>query len=114
MNYNALLSADRLNWGIGHVCAFVYAHLREKKTTSHAVDCVWVFSGNAAITLRSRLKVKVVKEMLQRESQQPQDQERQQQQPQQNGLPSPGHANSEASKVTLQLQVEITWNRVSL
>lgn len=71
------------------------------------VNCVWVFSGNAAITLRSRLKVKVVKEMLQREDQQPQDQERQQQQQQQhNGLPPPGHANSEAGKVTLQLQVE--------
>lgn len=69
------------------------------------VNCVWVFSGNAAITLRSRLKVKVVKDMLQREGQQPHDPERQQQQ-QHNGLLPPGHAHSEAGKVTLQLQVE--------
>lgn len=74
------------------------------------VTCVWVFSGNAAITLRSRLKVKVVKEMLQREGQQPQDPERQpqlQQQQQHNGLPPPpGHTHNEAGKVTLQLQVD--------
>lgn len=63
-------------------------------------------SGNAAITLRSRLKVKVVKDMLQRTSLQPYSQEPQQQQQQEvNGLLPHGHMNSEAGKVTLQLQV---------
>lgn len=62
-----------------------------------------VFSGNAAITLRSRLKVKVVKEMFQREGQQQHSQERPQQE--HNGLPPHGHTSSEAGKVTLQLQV---------
>ena len=70
---------------------------------------VCVFSGNAAITLRSRLKVKVVKDMLQRTGQQPSSREPQQQQQQQqqehNGLLPHGHTNSEAGKVTLQLQV---------
>lgn len=63
------------------------------------------FSGNAAITLRSRLKVKVVKDMLQRADQQAHSQETQQQE--QNGLLPHGHANSEVGKVTLQLQVGI-------
>lgn len=55
-------------------------------------------SGNAAITLRSRLKVKVVKDMLQRTGREPA------QQPQEhNGILTHGH--SEAGKVTLQLQV---------
>ena len=62
------------------------------------------FLGNAAITLRSRLKVKVVKDMLQRAGQQPYNQETQQQQ-EHNGLLPHGHTNSEAGKVTLQLQV---------
>ena len=61
-------------------------------------------SGNAAITLRSRLKVKVVKDMLQRTGQQPQSRELQQQL-EHNGLLPHGHTNSEAGKVTLQLQV---------
>lgn len=66
------------------------------------------FSGNAAITLRSRLKVKVVKDMLQRADQQAHSRETQQQQQQeQNGLLPHGHANSEVGKVTLQLQVGI-------
>uniref|UniRef100_A0A3Q2TF69 NAD kinase b n=1 Tax=Fundulus heteroclitus TaxID=8078 RepID=A0A3Q2TF69_FUNHE len=60
------------------------------------------FKGNAAITLRSRLKVKVVKDMLQRTGQQPENRE-----PtlEHNGLLPHGHTNSEAGKVTLQLQV---------
>lgn len=60
-------------------------------------------SGNAAITLRSRLKVKVVKDMLQITGQQPYSQDTPQQQ-EQNGLPH-RHTNCEAGKVTLQLQV---------
>ncbi|XP_075877974.1 NAD kinase b isoform X2 [Nelusetta ayraudi] len=79
------------------------------KFESYKTEVAKVFEGNAAITLRSRLKVKVVKDMLQREGQQPHDPERQQQPPQQqqqhNGLLPPGHAHSEAGKVTLQLQV---------
>ena len=51
--------------------------------------------GNAAITLRSRLKVKVVKDLLQRAHQQQEL----------NGLLPPSHTTSEAGKVTLQLQV---------
>ena len=62
--------------------------------------------GNAAITLRSRLKVKVVKDMLQRTGQQPHDLEPpEQQQEGHNGLLPHGHTNSETGKVTLQLQV---------
>lgn len=64
-----------------------------------------VFSGNAAITLRSRLKVKVVKDMLQRTGQQSYSREPPQQQQEHNGLLPHGHTNSEAGKVTLQLQV---------
>ncbi|XP_051255310.1 NAD kinase b isoform X2 [Dicentrarchus labrax] len=78
------------------------------KFESYKTEVAKVFEGNAAITLRSRLKVKVVKDMLQRAGQQPYDQETQQQQQQQqehNGLPPQGHTNSEAGKVTLQLQV---------
>ncbi|XP_028988694.1 NAD kinase b isoform X2 [Betta splendens] len=62
------------------------------KFEAYKTEIAKVFEGNAAITLRSRLKVKVVKDMLQRTGQQ------------QNGLPH-GHANCEAGKVTLQLQV---------
>lgn len=60
--------------------------------------------GNAAITLRSRLKVKVVKDMLHRAGEQLYSREPQQQQ-EHNGLLPHGHTNSEAGKVTLQLQV---------
>lgn len=67
-------------------------------------------SGNAAITLRSRLKVKVVKDMLQRADQQPQAHETQQQE--YNGLLARDHAHSETGKVTLQLQVR-TGNRAT-
>lgn len=63
------------------------------------------FSGNAAITLRSRLKVKVVKDMLQRTGQESYSREPQQLQQEHNGLLPHGHTNSEAGKVTLQLQV---------
>ncbi|XP_074544314.1 NAD kinase b isoform X5 [Halichoeres trimaculatus] len=69
------------------------------KFESYKTEVAKVFEGNAAITLRSRLKVKVVKDMLQREGQQ------QQQQQDHNGLLPHGLTNSEAGKVTLQLQV---------
>lgn len=55
--------------------------------------------GNAAITLRSRLKVKVVKDALQRGPERPRGPETPRQE--RNGL----HASSEFGKVTLQLQV---------
>ncbi|KAM6948810.1 NAD kinase b [Aplochiton taeniatus] len=70
------------------------------KFESYKTEVAKVFEGNAAITLRSRLKVKVVKDMLQRASQ-----ESQRDQEQHNGLLPRGHTNSEAGKVTLQLQV---------
>ncbi|KAM3842618.1 NAD kinase-like [Diretmus argenteus] len=73
------------------------------KFESYKTEVAKVFEGNAAITLRSRLKVKVVKEMLQRRSQQPYAEEPQQQE--HNGVLPHGHMNSEAGKVTLQLQV---------
>ncbi|XP_037313161.2 NAD kinase b isoform X1 [Pungitius pungitius] len=66
------------------------------KFESYKTEVAKVFEGNAAITLRSRLKVKVVKDMLQRTGQQ---------QHEHNGLLPHGHANNEAGKVTLQLQV---------
>nr|XP_040027703.1 NAD kinase b isoform X1 [Gasterosteus aculeatus aculeatus] len=66
------------------------------KFESYKTEVAKVFEGNAAITLRSRLKVKVVKDMLQRTGQQQQEH---------NGLLPHGHANNEAGKVTLQLQV---------
>ncbi|XP_062285050.1 NAD kinase b isoform X2 [Scomber scombrus] len=87
------------------------------KFESYKTEVAKVFEGNAAITLRSRLKVKVVKDMLQRTGQQPhsreppqppqlqQQQQQQQQQQELNGLLPHGHTNSEAGKVTLQLQV---------
>ncbi|KAK5860214.1 hypothetical protein PBY51_021707 [Eleginops maclovinus] len=74
------------------------------KFESYKTEVAKVFEGNAAITLRSRLKVKVVKDMLQRTGQQPNSRETQQQQ-EHNGLLPHGHTNSEAGKVTLQLQV---------
>ncbi|XP_024908104.1 NAD kinase b isoform X2 [Cynoglossus semilaevis] len=68
------------------------------KFESYKTEVAKVFEGNAAITLRSRLKVKVVKDMLQRTGREPA------QQPQEhNGILTHGH--SEAGKVTLQLQV---------
>ncbi|KAF3698777.1 NAD kinase [Channa argus] len=73
------------------------------KFESYKTEIAKVFEGNAAITLRSRLKVKVVKDMLQRTGQPLHSQDTPQQQ-EQNGLPH-GHTNSDASKVTLQLQV---------
>ncbi|XP_059419397.1 NAD kinase-like [Carassius carassius] len=56
-----------------------------------------VFEGNAAIILRSRLKVKVVKGMFQRNEQLFSTQE--------NGITPHNHINNEAGKITLQLQV---------
>ncbi|KAI9544474.1 hypothetical protein NQZ68_001347 [Dissostichus eleginoides] len=73
------------------------------KFESYKTEVAKVFEGNAAITLRSRLKVKVVKDMLQRTGQQPSSRETQQQE--HNGLLPHTHTNSEAGKVTLQLQV---------
>uniref|UniRef100_A0A674MMQ3 NAD(+) kinase n=1 Tax=Takifugu rubripes TaxID=31033 RepID=A0A674MMQ3_TAKRU len=49
------------------------------KFESYKTEVAKVFEGNAAITLRSRLKVKVVKDMLQRADQQPHTHETQQQ-----------------------------------
>ncbi|KAK2822624.1 hypothetical protein Q5P01_022689 [Channa striata] len=73
------------------------------KFESYKTEIAKVFEGNAAITLRSRLKVKVVKDMLQRTGQQLHNQDTPQQL-EHNGLPH-GHTNSDAGKVTLQLQV---------
>uniref|UniRef100_A0A673KYA9 NAD(+) kinase n=1 Tax=Sinocyclocheilus rhinocerous TaxID=307959 RepID=A0A673KYA9_9TELE len=56
-----------------------------------------VFEGNAAIILRSRLKVKVVKGTFQRNEQLLSAQE--------NGILPHNHINNEAGKITLQLQV---------
>ncbi|KAM4728116.1 NAD kinase b isoform 1-T2 [Anableps anableps] len=72
------------------------------KFESYRTEVAKVLEGNAAITLRSRLKVKVVKDMLQRAGQQPDNREPQLEH---NGLLPHGHTNSEAGKVTLQLQV---------
>ncbi|XP_041848571.1 NAD kinase b [Melanotaenia boesemani] len=74
------------------------------KFESYKTEVAKVFEGNAAITLRSRLKVKVVKDMLQRAGQQSYSRDMQQQ-VEHNGLLPHGHTNSEAGKVTLQLQV---------
>lgn len=68
------------------------------KFESYKTEVAKVFEGNAAITLRSRLKVKVVKDMLQRTS-------RDQSNQAQNGLLPQRHVNNEAGKVSLQLQV---------
>ncbi|XP_015245205.1 PREDICTED: NAD kinase-like [Cyprinodon variegatus] len=72
------------------------------KFDSYRTEVAKVLEGNAAITLRSRLKVKVVKDMLQRA---PQQTEGRESQLEHNGLLPHGHTNSEAGKVTLQLQV---------
>uniref|UniRef100_A0A669CNJ6 NAD(+) kinase n=1 Tax=Oreochromis niloticus TaxID=8128 RepID=A0A669CNJ6_ORENI len=74
------------------------------KFESYKTEVAKVFEGNAAITLRSRLKVKVVKDMLQRTGEQPYS-GGPQQQPEHNGLLPHGHTNTDAGKVTLQLQV---------
>uniref|UniRef100_A0A8K9XD51 NAD(+) kinase n=1 Tax=Oncorhynchus mykiss TaxID=8022 RepID=A0A8K9XD51_ONCMY len=68
------------------------------KFESYKTEVAKVFEGNAAITLRSRLKVKVVKDMLQRTAGGQPDTEH-------NGLLPHGHANSEAGNITLQMQV---------
>ncbi|KAM9790549.1 NAD kinase b isoform 2-T3 [Syngnathus typhle] len=67
------------------------------KFESYKTEVDKVFEGNAAITLRSRLKVKVVKDMFP-----PQQREQEQEI---NGLVPHRYTNSEAGKVTLQLQV---------
>lgn len=68
------------------------------KFESYKTEVAKVFEGNAAITLRSRLKVKVVKDMLQRTG-------RDQSAQSHNGLLSQRHGNTETGKVSLQLQV---------
>ncbi|KAJ0011993.1 hypothetical protein NQD34_012968 [Periophthalmus magnuspinnatus] len=68
------------------------------KFDSYKTEVAKVFEGNAAITLRSRLKVKVVKDLLQRTG-------RDQSSQSHNGLLSQRHTSSEAGKVSLQLQV---------
>ncbi|XP_030631398.1 NAD kinase b [Chanos chanos] len=67
------------------------------KFESYKTEVDKVFEGNAAITLRSRLKVKVVKDLVQRSEQCFG--------PQENGSAPRSHVNSEAGKATLQLQV---------
>ncbi|KAM9719304.1 NAD kinase b isoform 2-T2 [Menidia menidia] len=74
------------------------------KFESYKTEVAKVFEGNAAITLRSRLKVKVVKDMLQRAGQQAYSREPEHQ-PELNGLLPHRHTSSEAGRVTLQLQV---------
>ncbi|KAJ8357066.1 hypothetical protein SKAU_G00198600 [Synaphobranchus kaupii] len=66
------------------------------KFESYKTEVAKVFEGNAAITLRSRLKVKVVKEMFQRTEGPHYGED--------NGV-SQSRADNEAGKVTLQLQV---------
>ncbi|XP_030017010.1 NAD kinase b [Sphaeramia orbicularis] len=75
------------------------------KFESYKTEVAKVFEGNAAITLRSRLKVKVVKDMLQRTGQQSYSREQPPPQQEHNGLLPHRHTNSEAGKVALQLQV---------
>ncbi|XP_057712840.1 NAD kinase b isoform X2 [Corythoichthys intestinalis] len=61
--------------------------------------------GNAAITLRSRLKVKVVKEMFERTAAAQLQRQGQDGEQEHNGLVPHRYISSEAGKVTLQLQV---------
>ncbi|KAM9459039.1 NAD kinase-like isoform 1-T3 [Salvelinus alpinus] len=84
------------------------------KFESYKTEVAKVFEGNAAITLRSRLKVKVVKDMLQRTGQPGQQQYQGsggqgqaggQPDTEHNGLLPHGHTNSEAGNITLQMQV---------
>ncbi|XP_036410632.1 NAD kinase b isoform X2 [Megalops cyprinoides] len=66
------------------------------KFESYKTEVAKVFEGNAAITLRSRLKVKVVKGMSQRTGQCYGEE---------NGVAPPSHRDAEAGKTSLQLQV---------
>ncbi|KAI1881169.1 hypothetical protein AGOR_G00252880 [Albula goreensis] len=66
------------------------------KFESYKTEVAKVFEGNAAITLRSRLKVKVVKDMTQRTGQLYGEE---------NGVDPQPCGENEAGKVTLQLQV---------
>ncbi|CAL8279460.1 unnamed protein product [Lota lota] len=78
------------------------------KFESYKTEVAKVLEGNAAITLRSRLKVKVVKAAVQRPSQQeqPHEEEEEEQGEEHNGFLSPhGPPGGETGKVTLQLQV---------
>ncbi|TNN58039.1 NAD kinase [Liparis tanakae] len=76
------------------------------KFESYKTEVAKVFEGNAAITLRSRLKVKVVKDMLQRSGRPPHSPEPPPPPPPEHDRPLPhGHPHHEAGKVTLQLQV---------
>lgn len=77
---------------------------RRSRRRHFMLRCDCGSSGNAAITLRSRLKVKVVKDMPQT-AELPPPQEH-------NGLLPHGHTNSEAGKVTLQLQVSFGRGQV--
>ncbi|KAI4881661.1 hypothetical protein NFI96_030699 [Prochilodus magdalenae] len=67
------------------------------KFESYKTEVDKVFEGNAAIVLRSRLKVKVVKGLFQRREQLSKSKE--------NGTGPQNHINTESGKVTLQLQV---------
>ncbi|XP_062386518.1 NAD kinase b isoform X1 [Sardina pilchardus] len=67
------------------------------KFESYRTEVAKVFEGNAAIILRSRLKVKVVKDAPERSGQSGG--------PEENGLEPHSHGSSEAGKVTQQLQV---------
>ncbi|XP_017580983.1 NAD kinase b isoform X2 [Pygocentrus nattereri] len=67
------------------------------KFESYKTEVDKVFEGNAAIVLRSRLKVKVVKGLFQRSEQLFK--------PEENGTGPPNHIGTEAGKITLQLQV---------
>ncbi|MBN3298563.1 NAD kinase b isoform X2 [Amia ocellicauda] len=69
------------------------------KFESYKTEVAKVFEGNAAIILRSRLKVKVVKDIshVQEAAQHYKAEE--------NGLVPHSHMDSEAGKITLQLQV---------
>ncbi|XP_018609039.1 NAD kinase b isoform X2 [Scleropages formosus] len=67
------------------------------KFETYKTEVAKVFEGNAAITLRSRLKVKVVKDALQRTGRSYGDEE--------NGTVAQAETDGDAGKVTLQLQV---------
>ncbi|KPP71066.1 NAD kinase-like [Scleropages formosus] len=66
------------------------------KFETYKTEVAKVFEGNAAITLRSRLKVKVVKDALQRTGRSYGDEE--------NGTVAQAETDGDAGKVTLQLQ----------
>ncbi|XP_057712839.1 NAD kinase b isoform X1 [Corythoichthys intestinalis] len=75
------------------------------KFESYKTEVDKVFEGNAAITLRSRLKVKVVKEMFERTAAAQLQRQGQDGEQEHNGLVPHRYISSEAGKVTLQLQV---------